>query len=410
MIAKLSVLATIMAMAMAAPTSTTTTTTTAAPDAATSASNPAATPILQLSSFNGQFKNQYPPPDAIAPTDTPLVKQWLAELNLTGIPNLPVVPFTDNGDPKDPSAVPADACDWTVTNCINKDLTVCPKGAWGLTYDDGPTQYSPQLYDFLDTTQQKATLFYIGGNVIQYWQSALRACEAGHQLAVHTWSHHPSTSLTNEQFIAEVKYTELAIKEVCGVTTRYFRPPYGDVDNRIRGLLDAMGYINVIWDYDTDDWQMSPGGSRTEAQVDDEFAKWIAAAPNDTTGHIVLEHELYQNTVDAAIKNLPAVQKTWKTVPVAACMNDPHPYREQNVTLATMDGNYTTGITNGSKNTTSSTTSPSSTGKGNSTTSGNRTPITAAGMSGGAMATAGQRLGSFGLTTVLLGAVFAMVL
>ncbi|KAF9973267.1 chitin deacetylase [Actinomortierella ambigua] len=403
MIAKLSVLATVMAMAMAAPT---TSSAAVAPTSTNAATKPLATPILNLSSFNGQFQNQYPPFDAIPPTDTPLVKQWMAELNLTGVPNLPVVPFTSNGDPKNPNAVPADACDWTVTNCINKDLTVCPKGAWGLTFDDGPTQYSPKLYDFLDTTQQKATLFYIGGNVVQYWQSALRACQSGHQLAVHTWSHHPSTSLTNEQFVAEVKYTELAIKEVCGVTTRYFRPPYGDVDNRIRGLLDAMGYTNVIWDYDTDDWQMPPGGSRTESQVDADFSKWIAAAPNDTTGHIVLEHELYQTTVDAAIKNLPNVQKTWKTVPVAACMNDPHPYREQNITLATLDGKYTTGISSGN-----SSVNPTPSGSQNSSSSASegKPPVTTTGTNG-AMTTAGQRIGSLGLTTVLLSAVLAMVL
>lgn len=94
---------------------------------------------------------------------------------------------------------------------------------WGLTYDDGPTQFSAQLYDFLDLTEQKATLFYIGSNVVTNWQSARRACGAGHQIAVHTWSHNPSTTLTNEQFVAEVKYTELAIKELCGVTPTYFR-------------------------------------------------------------------------------------------------------------------------------------------------------------------------------------------
>lgn len=94
---------------------------------------------------------------------------------------------------------------------------------WGLTYDDGPTTFSPQLYDVLDTTDQKATLFYIGSNVVTNPEIARRACGAGHQIAVHTWSHNPSTTLTNEQFVAEVKYTEMAIKELCGFTPTYFR-------------------------------------------------------------------------------------------------------------------------------------------------------------------------------------------
>lgn len=83
---------------------------------------------------------------------------------------------------------------------------------------------------------------------------------------------------------------------------------------------------------------MAPSGTRTMAQVDAAFAGWIANAHNDTTGHITLEHELYQNTVSAAIANLPSLQATWKTMPVSACMNDPHPYKEKNITLATMNG------------------------------------------------------------------------
>ncbi|KAF9433495.1 chitin deacetylase [Entomortierella beljakovae] len=354
MIAKLSLIAAVLAFAstsIAAPSATTTKTSAPTP------SPTIAAPLLTLPAFNGTFANAYPKQDAIAPTDTALVKQWLAELNLTDVPTFPVVPFTAAGDPKSPNSIPAASCDWTITGCFNKDIVTCPKGVWGLTYDDGPTEFSSQLYDFLDKTDQKATLFYIGSNVIQNWQSARRACAAGHQIAVHTWSHHPSTSLTNEQFIAEVKYTELAIKELCGFTPKYFRPPYGDIDNRIRGLLWAMGYTSVIWDLDTDDWMMSPGGSRTEAQVDSDFAKWIAAAPTDTTGHITLEHELYQNTVNAAIKNLPGIQATWKAMPVSACMNDPHPYQETNITLATMNGSVT-GV--GSSN-------PSIAGSGNST-------------------------------------------
>ncbi|KAF9136328.1 hypothetical protein BGW39_000044 [Mortierella sp. 14UC] len=357
MYVKLSVIAALVTLATAAP-STTTTTTAGAPTPSSTPSTTGAPALLPLPPFSGTLVGAYPAQDKTAPTDTPLAKQWISELNLTAIASWPVVPFTAAGDPKNPNAIPTAACDWTETNCINKDLTTCPLGVWGLTYDDGPTQFSGKLYDFLDTTNQKATLFYIGSNVIQNPQLARRACAAGHHIAVHTWSHNPSTSLTNEQFIAEVKYTEMAIKELCGFTPRYFRPPYGDIDDRIRGLLWAMGYTSVIWDYDTDDWQMAPGGSRTMSEVDAAFAQWIAAAPTDKTGHMVLEHELYQNTVDAAIANLPKVQATWKTMPISACMNDAHPYQEKNITLATMDGKAKTGVEG-----TNSTTSASVNGK-----------------------------------------------
>ncbi|KAF9964677.1 chitin deacetylase, partial [Mortierella alpina] len=329
----------------------------ASPSAAPSSIQP---PLLPLPPFNGTFSITFPDPSKIAPTDTPEVKKWIAELNLTAVPTFPVVSVNSNGDIQNPNSIPADACDWSVTNCFNKDLVTCPLGVWGLTYDDGPTSASPKLYDFLDQTNQKATLFYIGGNVVQNWQSARRACGAGHQIGTHSWSHQMSTSLTNEQFIAEVKYTELAIKEVCGFTPTYFRPPYGDIDNRIRGLLWAMGYTSVIWDYDTNDWDTCPPDGKTPVSVvDASFTKWIADAPNDKTGHITLEHELCDSSVDLAIAHLPQLQATWKTMPVSACMNNSHPYKEQSITLATMDG-AKTGVDSGGNSTTGTTTASAS--------------------------------------------------
>lgn len=79
-------------------------------------------------------------------------------------------------------------CDWTFTGCTRPDdVTTCPKGQWGITYDDGPTQYSSKLYDFLDQKQQKATLFMIGGQVVQFPDLVKRAYNTGHELAMHTW-------------------------------------------------------------------------------------------------------------------------------------------------------------------------------------------------------------------------------
>ncbi|KAI8596536.1 hypothetical protein EDD21DRAFT_312009, partial [Dissophora ornata] len=160
-------------------------------------------------------------------------------------------------------------------------------------------------------------------------------------------------------------------------------PPYGDIDNRIRGLLTQMGYTSVIWDLDTNDWEMDPTSKQTavtQTSIATLFNSWVAKAPTDTTGHICLEHELYQSTVEAAITNLPKLQKTWKTMPVSACMNDPHPYLEKNITLATMNG-AVTGVTN---NSTTSTTGA------NSTSTGSVTAATGSGKSGNSASTVGM--------------------
>jgi peptidoglycan/xylan/chitin deacetylase (PgdA/CDA1 family) len=115
-------------------------------------------------------------------------------------------------------------CDWAKSGCVGTSIADCPKGQWGLTYDDGPSDVSPVLYDFLKTTNQKATLFMIGKNVINYPDTVKRAYEEGHEIAIHTWTHSYMTTLSNEQIIGELKWTELAIKNIIGVSPRLFRP------------------------------------------------------------------------------------------------------------------------------------------------------------------------------------------
>jgi hypothetical protein len=43
-------------------------------------------------------------------------------------------------------------------------------------------------------------------------------------LKLNSWSHPYMTTLTNEQVVAELKWTELAIKNIIGVSPHLFRP------------------------------------------------------------------------------------------------------------------------------------------------------------------------------------------
>lgn len=72
------------------------------------------------------------------------------------------------------------------------------------------------------------------------------------------------TTQSNEQVVAELYWTLRAIKEVTGVTTRCWRPPYGDVDDRVRAIASQMGMTTVLWDEDTDDWNM-PGNVKEKS-------------------------------------------------------------------------------------------------------------------------------------------------
>lgn len=212
---------------------------------------------------------------------------------------------------------------------IPVDVYQCPEpSTWGLTFDDGPNCTQEVLYDFLKEQNQKATMFYIGSNVLDWPLQAQRGLVDGHQICVHTWSHQYMTALSDTQVFSELYYTAKAIKDVVGVTPRCWRPPYGDTDDRVRAIATGLGLSTVIWTDDTDDWKAIPAGTLPKASIDANYAS-IINKESDTTGNIVLTHELNNGTMSEMIEQYPQIKQKFKhIVPITACMNETNPYPE----------------------------------------------------------------------------------
>ncbi|WFD00023.1 hypothetical protein MYAM1_002769 [Malassezia yamatoensis] len=235
-------------------------------------------------------------------------------------------------------------CWWTATTCtkpktkgISSDLVSCPEpNTWGLTFDDGPNCSHNAFYDYLLDNKLRATMFYIGTNVMDWPLQAQRGVTDGHDICVHTWSHHYMTTLTTSQVFSELYYTMRIIKDVTGVTPRCWRPPFGDVDNRVRAIADALGLRTIIWDNDTDDWNVQPEGALATSQIDQNYQEIISQGTNGTTndhGVVVLTHELTNDTMSEFIKMYPKIKKAYKhVVPLTACYNATTPYQEDTPT------------------------------------------------------------------------------
>jgi hypothetical protein len=183
----------------------------------------------------------------------------------------------------------------------------------------------------------------IGSNVVGFPAAAKRAIEDGLTICVHTWSHPSMTSKTNDEVVAELYWTLRSIKESTGVTPRCWRPPFGDVDDRVRAIAWQMGMRTIVWDEDTNDWDMpgDGGGKLSPDTVNGYFQGWIDAYKNGTdnkTGHIVLEHELNNATVSMAEKWLPDLKEVFNVVPVHECMDISNPYWEDDFSYATDNG------------------------------------------------------------------------
>ncbi|GAA5891304.1 hypothetical protein JCM8208_002579 [Rhodotorula glutinis] len=232
-------------------------------------------------------------------------------------------------------------CWWTGTTCrtpkregIKPDVYNLPTpNTWGLTYDDGPNCSHNAFYDYLEQQNQKATMFYIGSNVVDWPLEAQRGLADGHEICAHTWSHRYMTSLTNEQAFAELYYSKKAIKEVLGITVQCWRPPYGDVDDRIRYIAQSLGMQTIGWEDNTFDYEIA---TLSRATVEANYNDILKAAGNGTysvNGTIVLSHELNNDTMSLAQEYLPKIKAAFKyVVPVGVALNNTAPYVEQGYT------------------------------------------------------------------------------
>ncbi|KAI5480609.1 chitin deacetylase, carbohydrate esterase family 4 protein [Pseudohyphozyma bogoriensis] len=206
-------------------------------------------------------------------------------------------------------------CWWSWNKCttpkiagIPADVTRCEEpNTWGFTLDDD-----------------------IGSNVMDWPLEAQRGLTDGHEICSHTWSHPYMTSMTNEQAFAELYFSKKAIKDILGITVRCWRPPYGDVDDRIRYIAQQLDMTTIVWEEDTNDYDWSVVGV---AEIDANYNSIIAkgAAGNySKEGTIVLTHEIDGETMLLSEQFLPTIRSTFKggVMPVAVCMNNTRPYVE----------------------------------------------------------------------------------
>lgn len=263
----------------------------------------------------------------IIPTDIQPRGQQPASLMGTGVQN----GYNTQTDP---------ACYWTATGCttpkakgVLPDIISCEEPhTWGYTLDDGPNCTHNALYDFFKEQNQKVSLMYIGSNVLDWPLQAQRGLADGHHICVHTWSHHYMTALTTNQAFAELYYTMQVIKRILGITVTCWRPPFGDVDDRIRAIAQSLGLRTYVWDHDTDDWEVEPEGPKPTATVQANYNSIISlgsAPAAETGGIVVLQHELTNGTMELVRENYPKMKAAWPNiVPLTACLNITHPYVE----------------------------------------------------------------------------------
>ena len=157
-----------------------------------------------------------------------------------------------------------------------------------LTFDDGPSpKYTPLLLDGLKERNVRATFFLLGKNVKENQKLVQRMQTEGHLLGNHTYNHVQLNKIPETTARQEILKTNNEISEATGNYPDYMRPPYGAWKKNMELCVEMLP---VFWDIDTLDWK---------SQNVDAILKAAGEEPED--GSIILMHDEYQTSVEAAL-------------------------------------------------------------------------------------------------------------
>ena len=157
------------------------------------------------------------------------------------------------------------------------------------------TDGTERILDALGRSQARATFFVQGRWATANPSLVRRIADEGHLIGNHSTYHARMTLLSDEGLRADVRLAGETIAELAGVDpTPWFRCPFGDGhdDDRVLLALDELGYRNVHWHVETEDWEPW----RTAAEIGGDT---ISAAMRHGDGAVVLLHTWPLATADA---------------------------------------------------------------------------------------------------------------
>ena len=143
-----------------------------------------------------------------------------------------------------------------------------------LTFDDGPSLYTPGFLKVLREKHVPGTFFEIGQEMSRYPSTMREIIRQGNEIGNHTMHH---TEFPGYASIAPA--TTLA-EAIAHFRPCLFRPPGGAVDSSVIAAAGEDGLRTITWDVDPADWS-NPGSAAVYSRI-------VGAAQ---PGSIVLMHD-----------------------------------------------------------------------------------------------------------------------
>lgn len=164
-----------------------------------------------------------------------------------------------------------------------------------LTFDDGPRRNTTtRLLDGLRERGASATFFLVGERLSGCEDLVRRMKAEGHQVGSHTYSHIRLDGNDTAEQLRDIQAAREAISGILGTESCWLRPPYGLIAPEVQ---QAVTVPMVHWTVDPRDW---------ESRDTDAVVRAVLA--DVEPGDIILLHDIYDTSVDAALKIVDALE------------------------------------------------------------------------------------------------------
>ena len=135
-----------------------------------------------------------------------------------------------------------------------------------LTFDDGPSDYTPAVLAVLTRYNVPATFFPVGYLAAAHPDLLVAEAHAGMSVQVHSWDHADLTRLSVPAIRDELIRTANAIQAAVGRRPACFRPPYGSTNGTVAAEGAKLGLTQILWNVDPSDY-LRPGANVIASRV-----------------------------------------------------------------------------------------------------------------------------------------------
>lgn len=166
-----------------------------------------------------------------------------------------------------------------------------------LTFDDGPSERTPQVLAALEKLDVKCTFFLNGKQMEENMDLARAIAQAGHQIGNHTYSHDRMIFKSAQAINFELDRTSELIREAGYDGEIVFRPPGCKKLIMLPLALDSRNMLTVTWDVEPETYVDETKGAQGLADY---------ALDNARSGSVILLHVMY-GRAETSLEAVPLI-------------------------------------------------------------------------------------------------------